>query len=277
MADPAVVDQGTQDTTTTTVDQKPGATDPQKSLTSAQDTKPDQKPVKDAGQDRRDQGILSDLKKERQARQALEARIVKAEANYEAERRRVQALAGVNPKSPEELDADETRGQLTRLVPWIGKLSDEKVDKLLSLLDNSDSAADFVDKGWLRHGKSMLSSLEKAVATELGGEGKLTDRQSDALTAAYIQAARNPDFLDRHEQGDPTLVEEFAKAWVEDWIAPARRKVTADEVDRARRVPSGKDRSIPAGSTKKVDFKDSKSVEDAMVASWRSHGGTFEG
>jgi hypothetical protein len=96
------------------------------------------------------------------------------------------------------------------------------------------------------------------------------------LKYAYAKAAAaDPEFLRRHEEGDPTLVKEFAKQWIEDWFEPARRKVTANEVGRTRAVPGGRDRSVALNGGKKIDYTNPKAIEDAMVESFKSHGGTF--
>src|SRR4051812_3006810 len=54
--------------------------------------------------DPRYRGMMSDLQKERKARQQYDADLKAAKAELDQERRRVQALAGVNPKSKDEED-----------------------------------------------------------------------------------------------------------------------------------------------------------------------------
>ena len=122
----------------------------------------------------------------------------------------------------------------------------------------------------------MLDSVIDGVLQKVGGDD-LTARQKKAIVRYYVGEAESDEtFLTRHEQGDPTLVDEVVKAILEDWYEPARRSVTATEVQRTnRRVPRGADRSVGTTGKKKLDFKDQKAVEDAMVESFRSHGGQF--
>ena len=268
MADDAVVDAQTQDPTTT--GQKPETTDSQKpQAQSTQVTAPDRK-----AEDERQRGILADLQKERKQRQDLERQITAHKTELEAERRRVQALVGVNPKSAEDTQVEEVRAQFAKLFPGLAKLTEEQIDRVLKVAETSGTLEETTKHYWVNHSRGMLSSLNEAVADEIGGE--LTERQQKVLAAAYVREAENdPEFMKRHDAGDKTLITEFVKQWVEDWFKPVQRQITAQEVGRARRVPSGKDRSINTGAPKKIDFKDPKAVEDAMVESFKSHGGVF--
>lgn len=226
---------------------------------------------------RRDAGVLADLQKERKQRQALEARLQAQEEALNSERRRVQALVGVNPQSEGEAEIAQVREQFAKLFPGLARLNDEQLlAKLDQLLASADTHADTTNRYWRDRAQQMTSGVVEQISKELGGE--LSDRQVRRIRSAYAAAAEaDPEFLARHEAGDPKLIEEFAKEWIEDWFEPARRKQITNEVGRYRPVPSGRDRSInsQAGTPKKIDFTNEKEVEDAMVASFRAHGGGF--
>lgn len=264
----AVVDTNTQDSTTT--EPNPEITDPKKSdavvpRVAAPDKKAD---------DDRQRGILADLQKERRARQELERQLTTHQADLATERRRIQALVGANPKSAEDEEADEIRTRFLGLFPQYAKLTDETIDKLLKMSESASTLEDTTQHYWKNHSITMLTALNEAVAEEIGGD--LTPRQQKAIVAAYVQEAKeNPEFLQRHDAGDRTLVSEFAKQWAGDWFTPAQRALTAQEVGRARRVPDGKGRHVAAGAPKKVDFTNPKALEDAFAESYKSHGGAF--
>ena len=268
MAADTVVDSTSQDSTTT--EPVPETTDqPKPEPKSPQVTAPDRK-----AEDDRQRGILADLQKERKTRQELERQLTTHQAELASERRRIQALVGVNPRTPEDEQLDEVRAQFAKLFPGLARLTDEQIDKLLKVSESASTLEDTTQHYWKSHSVTMLTALNEAVADELGGD--LTPRQQKAIVSAYVQEAReNPEFLQRHDAGDRTLLTEFAKQWVEDWLKPAQRQITAQEVGRARRVPSGKDRSIAAGSPKKIDFKNPKALEDAFAEAYKSHGGAF--
>lgn len=214
------------------------------------------------------------LKEETSKRQQAEQRAQQFEQELAAERRRVQALAGVTESTPAQREVEEIRQQFARLFPELATLTKEDIEAFRALRTSSDQLQETAKHYWKTHGQSMLNVLAEDVAKELGGE--LNERQQRALFSAYVQAVSNDETVrERHEQGDITLVNEFAKNWIEDWFEPARRKVTATALDRTRRVPSGKDRALIAGTPKKLDYSNPKAVEDAMVESYREHGGRF--
>jgi hypothetical protein len=244
----------------------------------AQSTTPGQTPAStqaNRGDDSQQRGLIADLQKERQARQRLEQQFAQLQGNLDAERRRVQALAGVNPKSAEEVELDTIRERIVKMFPALGRLTEEQLDEFAALKNNAASVEEATQHHWTVHSRGMLGNLYESVAKEVGSD--LTERQKNAIGRAYLAAAEsNPEFLARHESGDPKLIEEFAKAWIDDWFEPARKAVVQTEARRFRPVPGGRDRTVQTTPAKAIDFKNAKAVEDAMVESYRKHGGGFD-
>jgi hypothetical protein len=230
--------------------------------------------------EKRFKGVTGDLAKERKARQQYESDLKAARAEVEAEKRRVQALVGVNTPSAEEAELESIRARAGQaLTPaWILKqlgLTQDEFDEIKESRKDRSRLADIEKHYWGKHGTAMVSDVSKALSKEYGGE--LSKRQLDTITKAYVlRAQQDPEFLDRHEAGDATLVEEFAKEWLEDWFEPAKRRATSTEANRFRPVPNGQGRSIVGDQgAKKVDPKDDKAVEDMLVAGFRERGGEF--
>lgn len=229
---------------------------------------------KEPTEDPRTAGILKDLQGERNKRQTLEAQVKQFQADLDREQKRVRALSGLDVKSPEDADDEQIKAALIKRFPWMGKLDDAKIEKLLGVADKADSLEESNLRQWTNHANKMLDGVIDGVSKEVGGD--LTDRQKARLQSAYLQEAQtNPEFLKRHEAGDPKLIAEFVKDFIEDWFEPARRKVTQQEANRQRRVPSARDRSVPGAGGKKVNLSDDKEFGDAVIASFRSHGGEF--
>jgi hypothetical protein len=225
-------------------------------------------------------GILGDLQKERTARQRYEREYATAQAELASERRRVQALAGVNPRSEQEVLDDQVSARLRQLnVPRsekLANLSDEQIDRLLRVADNADNFEATINQQWKSLATRMMDSAVTEMSKVMGGD--LTERQQTKLkTAYYNAAASDPNFLARHEAGDPKLVQEFVKEFVEDFVEPGRRKALSDEQNRMRRVPSSRDRSVVGNSGKKVDLSKDDEFADAAAAAFKAHGGAFGG
>lgn len=228
------------------------------------------------GDDVRLRGMIADLQRERVLRQQAETRLAETGANLTREQKRVLALSGIEPKSPEDAEVDQVRARLIQVFPALAKLTEEQVDKLLATAERSSGLEEVANNHWTRHAQTMLDSVAAAVADTIGTED-LTKRQREALDRAYVaECQHNPAFLKRHEMGDPKLAGEFAKAWTEDWFETARKHVVNREVERRPAVPSGRDRNIRTTPPKPVDFKNEKSVQDAMVDSFKAHGGRFD-
>ncbi len=219
------------------------------------------------------QGYLRDLQAERKKRQDYESQFTATRAELEQERRRVQALAGVNPVSPTDQEDEAIRAKLKAL--GYPAFSQEDMDAFHAMRQNAAQMAETNSMIWRDKARQMTQAVESAVAKELGGD-ELTPRQIKAVRAAYVQAAEeSPEFLDRHERGDMKLVEEFAKQWIEDWFEPARRKVTQQSVERFRPVPGAKDRSIPGAPGTKIDVTNDKAVAAFLEQGFRERGGRF--
>jgi hypothetical protein len=271
---PAGGDTGGQQTSTTQQPSGQQGQPQQTSQSSAQ--RQDPAPGQNGGNDARDRGILADLQRERTNRQNLEARIRELEGGISERDRRVAALAGIQVPSAEDAEVEQIRAQFARVFPGLAKLTDDQIETILSNAGTAQTLQQTVAHHWENHGRSMLEGLESEVADTIGGT--LSDRQKRALATAYIAAAEaDPEFLKRHNRGDKALLKEFAKDWLDDWYEPARRSVTAQNVNHGRPVPRGRERTVTTTPAKPINFKDPKSVEDAMVESFRSHGGTFTG
>ena len=231
-------------------------------------------PDKNAEWEKQRAGLTADLQKERKARQDYEAKVRQYEADLAAERKRVQALAGVNPKQPAELEEEAIRVRFKQLFPDIADLTKEDIEALREMRTKAKEIDETNRHHWTNHARTMVSGVQQAIEKELGG--KLTDRQRSQVERLYaIRAEQDQEFLSRHVSGDKTLIEEFAKEFIEDWFEPARRKVTQQESQRFRAVPSGKDRGIVTHGEKKIDVNDSKAVEDVLVRGFRERNGEF--
>ena len=224
--------------------------------------------------EKRFKGIQADLQKERKARQAVEQEIARYKNELEGERRRVQALAGVAPRTTEDAEVEEIRARLAKIRPELADLTAEEIAEWREMAAERKTQAATATHYWATHGRTMVGAVQKEIATAYGGD--LSDRQRDAILRAYVLRAQgDPEFLQRHEDGDQKLVKEFAKEWIEDWFEPARRRITASTINQHRPVPSGKDRGLVTQGEKKIDVNDAKAVEDILVAGFRERGGAF--
>lgn len=222
-------------------------------------------------------GLLRDLQTERTKRQGHETQLSTFQAQIAEQNARIQALAGVAPKSKDDIEAESIKTAFAKLYPELAGLTKEDIEAIRENKNASATLKDFQQRQWDTHARSMVSQVESKVKEELGGKDDLTPRQTRALRAAFAAFIETDEGLaERYDKGDAALIDEFVKDYVADWFEPVRRKTERTTVESRVRVPSGKDRAIP-GTDKKIDVTDPKAVEDVLVAGFKKRGGEFTG
>ncbi len=224
--------------------------------------------------EKRFKGITADLQKERQARQKFERELAAANERYESERKRVQALAGLEPKSEQDTEDEAIRARLEAL--GYPRVTQEDLEAIKEFKAAQAQMQQTTEHYWVQHGRGMVQHVYTAIEKELGG--KLSERQQKRILSEYVRTVdADPELVRRHEAGDPSLAAEVAKQISEDFFEPIRRRTTQQETQRFRAVPSGKDRGIVTHGEKKIDVNDSKAVEDFLVKGYRERNGEFTG
>lgn len=210
------------------------------------------------------------LTEESSKRQSLETRAAQLEAELKSERARVQALAGVTPQDPNAEKSEQIKAAFFQMFPQfkhLASLNDEQMQQLLRAPEGLSAAQSIEQREWQRHGKAQLTNLYSQVADAMGAESLNDDQQSDLresfkswLTGkckSELQASNGAESetQSRYEAGDPKLIEEFAKRYTNNWVEPARRRVTAQTLTRTRNVPNSTGRSQVTSVNKVPAFK----------------------
>ena len=197
--------------------------------------------------DTRTKGTLADLQKERKARQEYQDAVAASKAEAAEWRRKVEALSGINPPDPKQADAELVRSKILELMPELADLG--SINEMRTALEEQQV------RGFADHSKRMISQIHGKIASEFGGD--LNARQQQFVNAAYLyENQTNPAFHARHNQGDPTLIDEFVKDMIDNMVEPVRRKAATSEANRFRPVPGGRDRSTPIKGEKILKGED---------------------
>lgn len=180
-----------------------------------------------------------------------------AEIRREAEQYKSQlhALVGVQP--PQNPEVQTVKSQFANLFPGLAKM-EERSAQLEQLLERSGDLQSQNDHYWQSYGRSTMDRLFSKASESLGApltdEGK---RQLHASFTGYVQSS--PELIERYSN-DPTLVEDFWKAFTSSFIDPARRAATATVVGRAaagsalpQDIPGGVPRTTPAPQPANLD------------------------
>jgi hypothetical protein len=179
----------------------------------------------------------------------------------ERDRRIQEALSGGRTKSKEEADADQI-AEAFYALPQFAHLRGLTADKLAiidRLVEQGESVQAAATQVWDQHTDKFLSSLESRIAEEYGVE-KLTPGQSKKVRAAFgafMPSATDAEAMDafrkRYERADPTLIDEFAKDYIDDLVQPIRRSATVPLGERPR-VPRGGGSTPVTSQTPKPDL-----------------------
>jgi len=236
----------------------------------------------DAGTwEREKRGLIGETQKERQARQRLEGELTSLRSQHELAQKRIQSLAGINPKSDQESEDEAIRQAFADKFPDLASLTKEDIEALRNVGTQTASLKASQDAMWKKHTIQVLGSIHTKVAERLNADVKdITERQKSSLRREYLAFIEEnqyagKDYISRHEDGDESLFDEFVDAYMKDWEDPIRRKVTSTEINRSRPLPSGKGRSIATSGATKIDFTNEKNVQDAAVDAFLSGGGRF--
>lgn len=183
---------------------------------------------------------------------------------------KIAALAGVTPAEPgadrkKAIDA-AFREQYPHLVPLLD-LPKEAIERLTQVPQQVDRVSESEKREWARHGKSQMTSLYGQVADAIGSDTLNKEQQSDlqvsfgswfrARCQSEIDASpeRISETLQRYEEGDPELLKEFVKRYTDNWVEPARRRVTQQTLTRTRPTPNSQGRAQVTSVKKPEVFK----------------------
>jgi len=191
----------------------------------------------------------------REAQGAAQAEIQRARQEAEQYKRYVQSLVGVTPPANPEMDA--VRNQFAQLYPGLAKM-EERSAQLEALLERAGDLESQTSHYWQSYGRQAMDRLFSHAAESLGAP--LTDEGKRALHASFTGFVQSSPELTERYANDPTLVEDFWKAFSSSFIDPVRRTATATVAGRAvqgmgipQDTPSGAPRATPAPQPANLD------------------------
>jgi len=206
----------------------------------------------------------------RQQREQYEHRInqIQAEANarFEQVQRQLHSLVGVNPPANPEVDAIKAQfGQL--YGDSLAKLADPRVvERLLAMQAQSEDLQAQNEHYWKQHGRQTLNTLFSKAEETLGGP--LTEAGKQQLHSAFVGYVQNdPDNQARYAN-DPSIVQDFWKAFSSNLIDPVRRSSQAAIQDRA---PGGLPLDSPSGAPRATPAPQPASLDERMNLAWSQY------
>ena len=185
------------------------------------------------------------------------AQFAQREAEIRAEadqyKRQLHSLVGVQPPPNPEIAA--VRSQFGQLYPGLARL-EERADQLLQLQERAGDLESQTEHYWQTYGRQTMDRLFTNAQNSLGAP--LTDEAKRSLHSSFVGFVQSSPELSNRYANDPTIVDDFWKAFTSSFIDPARRTASAQVVQRAsgftpQDTPGGIPHTAPAPSPKNLD------------------------
>lgn len=204
-------------------------------------------------------------------RETREAAVREAQAQFAQERAALQrqydqvqnqlrALVGIQAPQNPELDA--VRSQFAQLYPGLSKI-EQRAQDFEALLERSNDFEAQTAHYWQAYGQSTMDKLFTHATESLGGS--LTDEAKRHLHASFVGFVQSSPELEARYGKDPSLVEDFWKAFSSSFIDPVRRSATATVVGRA---PQGLPQDSPAGAPRATPAPNLGGLDERANAAW---------
>lgn len=197
--------------------------------------------------------------REAQSQWAQREASIRAEADQW--RSKAQALAGFAP-APDPA-VSQVRSQFGGLYPGLSKI-EERAEELLGILERQGDLESQNEHYWRSYGQQTMDRVFTKTAEALGGS--LTDEGKKQLHNAFVGYVQSSPELTNRYPNDPSVVEEFVKAFTSNFIDPVRRATSATVQGRAatslpQDTPSGAPRAAGAPAL-------TGSLDDRANAAW---------
>lgn len=190
--------------------------------------------------------------------QTLQAERARYAAETEALQKKLQILAGVTP--PENPQLDQVKTQFKTVFPDLHGLGEQAaaIKELLAIKDELIAAK---DQQWTVYNRSAMDRLYKAAEGTYGTP--LSEDAKRSLGMSFIGYLQNdPEAYARYQQ-DPSIVEEYWKAFSDRFVDPVRRSAM---VNTAGRIPQGLPLDTPSGAIAPMGGQVKPQTEDERMA-----------
>lgn len=193
-----------------------------------------------------------------------------AEIRAEADRYRqqLQAVVGVTPPPNPEVAA--IRNQFSQLYPGLAKI-EERAAQLEQLLERAGDLESQTDHYWQSYGRQTMDRLFTRFSETMGSP--ITDEGKRQLHSAFVGWVQSSPELSQRYSSDPTIVEDFVKAFTSSFIDPVRRAATAGVVGRATGTPA-LPQDTPSGAPRATPAPHLGGMDDRAAAAWAQYEAT---
>jgi hypothetical protein len=212
----------------------------------------------------------------RQIREQYEQKLAQQEnqwkSQFETVQKQLHSLVGVTP--PANPEVDQIKQQFASLYgDSLAKLTDPQVvQKLLSVIEKAGDLEAQNQHYWTTYGRQTLDRLFTNASETLGAP--LTDGGKRQLHAAFVGYLNNDPEAQERYASDPSIVDEFWKAFSSNLIDPVRRSSTAQTIER---VPQGLPLDAPSGAPRATPAPQPANLDERVNMAWTQFNKAIKG
>lgn len=199
----------------------------------------------------------------RQANDQWTQRETQYQTQLEQLQQQMRAVLGVSqPPNPQ---IEQVKQQFSQLFPGVSSLED-KAEKLAALIERSQDMEQQNTHYWQSYGRQTLDRLFNRAQETMGQP--LTDEAKRFLHSNFIGFIQSSPELEQRYSQDPSIVEDFWKAFSSNFIDPARRVTSAGIQNR---VPGALPQDTPSGAPRSTPAPQPGNLDDRVASAWAQY------
>lgn len=197
---------------------------------------------------------------ERQATTQAAEQIAAIRAEAERYKTQLHSLVGVQP--PQNPEVAAVRDQFGKLYPGLSQI-EERAQQIVEMLDRVGDFDSQNQHYWQTYGRSTMDNLFKHAQETIGAP--LTDEAKRVLHSSFVGFVQSSPELTTRYANDPTIVDDFWKAFSSNFIDPSRRAATVAAVNR---VPGAIPQDTPSGAPRVAPGPQPANLDERAAAGW---------
>lgn len=179
-------------------------------------------------------------------------------------RTKLQALVGVTPSPASNPEVDAVRSQFAKLYPGLAKL-EERANDLFGVIDRAGDLEAQTEHYWQTYGRQTMDRLFTGMSEHLGSP--LTEEGKRSLHSSFVGFVQSSPELTSRYASDPTIVDDFIKAFTSSFIDPVRRTSAAGTAQRAAAV-AALPQDTPGGAPQATPAPKMGGLDERAAAAW---------
>lgn len=202
---------------------------------------------------------------ERAAEQKYAQQLAQIQAEAQRYKQQVHSLVGATPQQVNP-EVEAIRNQFAQVFPDEWKLLQqlkEKADSLFGIVDRAGELEQSTNHYWTSYGRQTVDRLFNIAEESMGGP--LSDEAKRQLFTSFTGFVQSSPELAERYANDPTIVEDFWRAFTSSFIDPVRRSAVTNTVQRA---PQGLPQDTPSGAPRVSPVPKPQNLDERAANAW---------